>query len=90
MGTSRHISKYKSNWFQMGLPNKLNADGIVNKYKARLVVKGFAEIPDVDYSNTFAPVTRLEVIRLLLAFAAQMNCKVYQLEAKSAFLNGYL
>ena len=56
---------------------KLNANGSVNKHKARLVVKGFAQIPGVDYFDTFAPVARLDVIRLLLAIAAQLSWKVY-------------
>ncbi|KAH9678769.1 hypothetical protein KPL71_025858 [Citrus sinensis] len=69
---------------------KLNADGSINKYKARLVVKGFAQVPSVDYSDTFAPVARLDIIRLLLAVAAQKNWRVYQLDVKSTFLNGFL
>ena len=56
---------------------KLNANGSVNKHKARLFVKGFAQIPGVDYFDTFAPVARLDVIRLLLAIAAQLSWKVY-------------
>ena len=69
---------------------KLNADGLVNKYKARLVVKGYAQIFDVDYSETFALVARLDTIRLLLAISAQLGWKVHQMDVKSAFLNGIL
>ena len=46
---------------------KFNPDGSVNKYKARLVVKGYAQIYGVDFSETFAPVARMETIRMLLA-----------------------
>ena len=50
---------------------KLNSDGSINKHKARLVVKGYAQMFGVDFSETFAPVTRLDTIRMLLALAAQ-------------------
>lgn len=69
---------------------KLNADNSINKHKARLVVKGYAQIFGVDYSETFAPVARLDTIRLLLALSAQKGWKVFQLDVKSAFLNGVL
>nr|CAN72453.1 hypothetical protein VITISV_008931 [Vitis vinifera] len=60
------------------------------KHKARLVVKGFAQVAGVDYGDTFAPVARHDTIRLLLALAGQMGWKVYHLDVKSAFLNGIL
>lgn len=69
---------------------KLNPDGSINKHKARLVVKGYAQIFCVDFSDTFAPVARLDTIILLLAITAQKGWKVYQLDVKSTFLNGFL
>jgi len=69
---------------------KLNADGSVNKYKARLVVKGYAQVFGVDFSETFAPVSRLDTIRMLLALSVHKGWKVYHLDVKFAFLNGYL
>jgi hypothetical protein len=69
---------------------KLNADGTINKHKARIVVKGYAQVFGVDFSETYAPVARLDTIRMLLAIAAHKGWKIFQLDVKSAFLNGYL
>ena len=69
---------------------KLNADGSINKHKPRLVVKGYAQIFGVDYSDTFAPVARLDTIRLLITVSAQRGWKMHQMDVKSAFLNGIL
>ncbi|WJZ86304.1 hypothetical protein VitviT2T_005772 [Vitis vinifera] len=65
-------------------------DGSIFRHKARLVVKGFAQVAGVDYGDTFAPVARHDTIRPLLALAGQMGWKVYHLDVKLAFLNGIL
>ena len=70
--------------------NKLDEDGTVTRNKARLVVQGYSQEECIDYDETFAPVARLEAIRLLIAFAAHMECTIHQMDVKSAFLNGYL
>ncbi|KAJ9545259.1 hypothetical protein OSB04_024966 [Centaurea solstitialis] len=70
--------------------NKKDEDGIVTRNKARLVAKGFKQQAGIDYDETFAPVARLEAIRIFLAYAAHMNFTVYQMDVKTAFLNGEL
>ncbi|KAL8148697.1 hypothetical protein AgCh_005889 [Apium graveolens] len=70
--------------------NKMDENGIVTRNKARLVVKGYSQEEGIDYDETFAPVARLEAIRIFIAFAAQSNFKVYQMDVKSVFLNGEL
>jgi hypothetical protein len=57
----------------MLIRTKLNANNIINKHKSRLVVKGYAQIYGVDYSNTFATVARMDTIRFLFAIAAHKN-----------------
>ena len=69
---------------------KINLNGSVNKYKARLVIKGYAQMFGVDFSETFAPVARLDTIRMLLVLAAQKDWVIHQMDVKSIFLNGYL
>ncbi|KAA3481430.1 Retrovirus-related Pol polyprotein from transposon TNT 1-94 [Gossypium australe] len=69
---------------------KFNTDGSLNKLKAWLVVKGFNQRYGIDYLETFAPMARLDTIKLLVALAAQMKWNVHQLDVKSAFLNGFL
>ena len=58
--------------------------------KARLVAKGYIQEFGVDFEESYAPVARLEVVRLLLAYAASRNIKLYQMDVKSTFLNGYV
>ncbi|KAL0356000.1 UNVERIFIED_CONTAM: Retrovirus-related Pol polyprotein from transposon TNT 1-94 [Sesamum radiatum] len=69
---------------------KRNAKGEVERYKARLVAKGYKQKHGVDYEEVFAPVARLETIRLLIALAAQNRWPIHQMDVKSAFLNGTL
>ena len=68
--------------------NKLDENGYVTRNKARLVAKGYNQEEGIDYDETFAPVARLEAIRLLLAYATSMNIKLYQMDVKTLFLNG--
>jgi hypothetical protein len=58
--------------------------------KARLVAQGFSQVEGLDFGEIFAPVAHLDAIRILLAFAASKGFKLYQMDLKSAFLNGVI
>jgi hypothetical protein len=70
--------------------DKQSEDGLVVRNKARLVAQGYCQKEGIDYEETFAPVARLKAIRILLAFAASKGLKIFQMDVKSAFLNGYI
>ena len=70
--------------------NKMNEQGVITRNKARLVAKGYNQEEGIDYDETFGPVARLEAIRMLLAFVSFMDFKLYQMDVKSAFLNGFI
>ncbi|GJS82608.1 retrovirus-related pol polyprotein from transposon TNT 1-94 [Tanacetum coccineum] len=70
--------------------NKLDENGIVSRNKARLVAQGYNQQEGIDYDETYAPVARLESIRILLAIACANDFKLYQMDVKSAFLNGFI
>ena len=70
--------------------NKQGEDGLVVRNKARLVTQGFCQKEGIDFEGTFAPVARLEAIPIFLAFAASKCFKVFQMDVKSAFLNGFI
>ncbi|GJY70677.1 retrovirus-related pol polyprotein from transposon TNT 1-94 [Tanacetum coccineum] len=70
--------------------NKLDENGIVSQNKARLVAQGYNQQEGIDYDETYAPVARLESIRILLAYACALDFKLFQMDVKSAFLNGFI
>ncbi|GJV62615.1 retrovirus-related pol polyprotein from transposon TNT 1-94 [Tanacetum coccineum] len=70
--------------------NKLDENGIVSRNKARLVAQGYNQQEGIDYNETYAPVARLESIRILLAYACALDFKLFQMNVKSAFLNGFI
>jgi hypothetical protein len=70
--------------------NKQGEDGEVVRNMARLVAQGYSQVKGLDFGKTFAPIARLEAIKILLAFAASKGFKLYQMDVKSAFLNGVI
>ncbi|GKF12218.1 retrotransposon protein, putative, ty1-copia subclass [Tanacetum coccineum] len=64
--------------------------GIIHTYKARLVAKGFTQTYGVYYEETFSPVADIRAIKILIAIAAFYDCEIWQIDVKTAFLNGYL
>jgi hypothetical protein len=70
--------------------NKQGEDGEVVRNKAHLVAQGYSQVEGLDFGETFAPVARLEAIRILIAFAASKGFKLYQMDVKSAFQNGVI
>ncbi|CAM8920306.1 unnamed protein product [Rhodiola kirilowii] len=67
---------------------KMKVDGIIEKYKARLVIKGYRQKEGLDYFDIFSPVTRITSIRMINAIAALRNLEMHQMDVKTAFLNG--
>ena len=88
MGTIGFTTKSSSHWYQMVLKKKRDGNDNVTRYKARLVAKGYSQIAGLDFTETFAPVVRIESIRTLLAIAAFYKLYILHADAKTAFLNG--
>jgi hypothetical protein len=67
---------------------KYATDGSVEKYKARFVARGFSQVEEIDYEETFAPVARYTSIHTIITLATSMGWKLHQMDVKTAFLNG--
>nr|GFB75679.1 retrovirus-related Pol polyprotein from transposon TNT 1-94 [Tanacetum cinerariifolium] len=80
-------SVIKTKWI---FKNKKDESNLVIRNKARLVAVGYSQQEGIDYDETFAPVARIEAIRLFLAYAAHKDFTVFQMDAKTAFLNRIL
>ena len=83
----KHMKVIDTRWV---FRNKLDEECILTRNKARLVAKGYSQDEGIDYDETIVPMARLEAIMIFLAFAAHSNFNVYQMDVKSAFLNGEL
>jgi hypothetical protein len=70
--------------------NKQDEHGVVTRNKARLVAKGYSQVEGLDFDEAYAPVARLESIRILLVYATYHGFNLYQMDVKSAFLNGHI
>ena len=71
-----------------GYRTKYASDGSIERHKARLVAKGFSQVEGIDYNETFAPVAKMNSIRLVLSLEASHKWEVHQMDVKSAFLHG--
>ncbi|GJS68200.1 retrotransposon protein, putative, ty1-copia subclass [Tanacetum coccineum] len=103
MNVEMQSMKYNEVWDLVDLPpngktvgskwlfkKKTIMDGAVHTYKARLVAKGYTQTPWIDYEETFSPVADIRAIRILIAITAFYDYKIWQIDVKTAFLNGYL
>nr|GEV17936.1 retrovirus-related Pol polyprotein from transposon TNT 1-94 [Tanacetum cinerariifolium] len=84
---SRNMKIIRTKWV---FRNKLDENGIVSRNKARLVAQGYNQQEGIDYDETYALVAKLESIRILFAYACALDFKLFQMDVKSAFLNGFI
>nr|GEV98339.1 putative reverse transcriptase domain-containing protein [Tanacetum cinerariifolium] len=90
LGTSRQTVWQESHQAKVVMKNKKDKDQTLIHNKARLVAKGYAQEEGIDFEESFAPVARLEVVRLFVAYVAHKSFPIYQMDVKTAFLNGLL
>jgi hypothetical protein len=69
---------------------KLNSDGSLGEYKARLTAKGYSQVEGKDFLETFAPVARIQTIRIILVLATEYDWEIFQIDIKAAYLNGWM
>jgi len=69
---------------------KFRPDGSVERYRARLVIRGFEQVKDKDYKHTFSPVAELTTVRVFIALATTSNWPLHQLDINNAFLHGFI
>ena len=69
---------------------KRHADGSIERHKARLVAKGFTQKEGIDFTETFSPVSTKDAFRMIMAMVAHFDMELYQMDVKTAFLNGEL
>jgi len=69
---------------------KHNSDGSIQRYKTRLVARGFSQQPNVDFTETYSPVTRLTSVRAVLTIANELDMGIHQMDVETSFLNGNL
>jgi hypothetical protein len=86
--TRPSATKHNPNSTKWVFRNKQDEHGVVTRNKARLVAKGYSQVEGLDFDETYAPIARLESIRILLAYATYHGFKLYQMDVKSVFLNG--
>nr|GEW70809.1 zinc finger, CCHC-type [Tanacetum cinerariifolium] len=79
--------RLQTSGLQIDLQKKLNVDGTIEKFTAKLVIQGFKQKSGIDYFDTYAPVARISTIRLLIVMASIHNLTIYQMDVKTAFLN---
>ena len=90
MGTSGSSTKFKPLGYKWILKKKMKAEGSIDKYKARLVIKGYKQKEGLDYFDTYSPVTRISSMRTLIVIAAIHTLEIHQMDVKTTFLNGDL
>ena len=93
MGTWSHVFLPKGRFAipcKWVFKRKLNADGTIERYKARLVLKGFRQRHGVDYDKVFAPVVRMSTVRLFFSMVASHDLECHQIDIKNAFVQSTL